>query len=352
MITFIHTGDVHLGMIPDQDKPWSQKRKKEIWETFGRLIKEAERKQTDLLLISGDLFHRQPKEQELKEVDYLFSGLTHTKVVMIAGNHDYIRPMSGYDGFQWSNNVIFLAEEDLQKVTIPEYNLDIYGFSYHTKEIYERRMEDLVIEDPDKINLLLVHGGDKEHLPLSFTNLGLKGFSYIALGHIHQPMFRKDLNMAYCGSLEPLDVDDKGKRGYIEGIIDENGVKFELVPFSRRCYQELTLDVTGIRTLMELGDTLKRQIIQSGEENLYILRVVGFCEPELTVTEEFLASYGNIVKVVFRTKIHYDFEKIMRENQNNMLGLYIKTFWQERMSLQEEKALYYGVKALIDSQET
>lgn len=351
MITFIHTGDVHLGMIPDKDKPWSLTRKKEIWETFRRLIEETERKHTDLLLISGDLFHRQPTEQELREVDYLFSSLTHTKVIMIAGNHDYIRPMSGYDGFEWSDNVIFLAEEEMQKVEIPEYNLDVYGFSYHTREIYERRMEELMIENPDKVNLLLVHGGDKEHLPLSFTNLGTKGFSYIALGHIHQPMFRKDLNMAYCGSLEPLHVDDKGKRGYIEGIMDENGVTFDLIPFSKRCYQEIALDITGIHTLMELGDILKKQIFQFGEDNLYILRVVGFCEPDLTVTEEFLSSYGNIARIIFRTKMHYDFEKLMKENHDNMLGLYIKTFWQERMNPQEEKALYYGVKALIDSQD-
>ena len=41
----------------------------------------CEEEQTELLLIAGDLFHRQPLLRELKEVDYLFGSLTKTQVV-------------------------------------------------------------------------------------------------------------------------------------------------------------------------------------------------------------------------------------------------------------------------------
>ena len=55
--------------------PWSEKRGKDIWNSFHMVLEEARRQQADLLLIAGDLFHRQPLMRELKEVNYLFSTL-------------------------------------------------------------------------------------------------------------------------------------------------------------------------------------------------------------------------------------------------------------------------------------
>ena len=34
---FIHTGDVHWGMAPDSDKPWSRERARDIRETFAAM---------------------------------------------------------------------------------------------------------------------------------------------------------------------------------------------------------------------------------------------------------------------------------------------------------------------------
>ena len=96
LMKFIHIADVHLGAQPDAGPLYSHQRPRELWETFERVIRVCENDQTDLLLIAGDLFHRQPLVRELKEAEYLFSELTHTKVALIAGNHDYIRQDSNY----------------------------------------------------------------------------------------------------------------------------------------------------------------------------------------------------------------------------------------------------------------
>ena len=37
---FIHTADIHWGMIPDSDKPWGKKREQAIRLTFQRIIEE------------------------------------------------------------------------------------------------------------------------------------------------------------------------------------------------------------------------------------------------------------------------------------------------------------------------
>ena len=111
---FIHIADVHLGAQPDAGPLYSENRQQELWDTFEHVIHICEEEQTDLLLIAGDLFHRQPLLRELKEVDHLFSILTLTKVVLIAGNHDYIRRDSYYRTFEWSDNVYPLFGETLE----------------------------------------------------------------------------------------------------------------------------------------------------------------------------------------------------------------------------------------------
>ena len=54
------------------------------------VLEEARRQQADLLLIAGDLFHRQPLKRELKEVAAGFAAIPDTEIVLIAGNHDYL----------------------------------------------------------------------------------------------------------------------------------------------------------------------------------------------------------------------------------------------------------------------
>ena len=132
---FIHTADIHWGMIPDSDKPWGKKREQAIRLTFQGIIEDARDSRADLLLISGDLFHRQPLARDLKEVNYLFSTIPGTRVVIIAGNHDRIRKSSALLSFTWAPNVTFLMGEELSSVYFEELNTEVYGFSYHTAEI-------------------------------------------------------------------------------------------------------------------------------------------------------------------------------------------------------------------------
>ena len=102
---FIHTADLHLGVKPDAGSAYTKGRPEEIWESLRGLLARCEKEQIDLLLIAGDLFHRQPLLRELKELNSMFEALTHTKVVFTAGNHDYLKPNSMYRNFRWAGNV-------------------------------------------------------------------------------------------------------------------------------------------------------------------------------------------------------------------------------------------------------
>ena len=162
---FIHIADVHLGMQPDAGFPWSEERGEAIWESFRRIIRLAVREKTDFLLIAGDLFQRQPLLRELKEVNDLFASIPETIVVLIAGNHDYVKRESFYRGFDWADNVVMLLSPEPDCVEVPEKKTAVYGCSYDKKEILENRLDGVRPEGKMKYHLLLAHGGDARHMP-------------------------------------------------------------------------------------------------------------------------------------------------------------------------------------------
>ena len=69
---FIHTGDIHLGATPESKRPWAANRGDEIWNTLERLIKKIKIDPVDLLIIAGDMFHRQPCFVNLRKLIICF----------------------------------------------------------------------------------------------------------------------------------------------------------------------------------------------------------------------------------------------------------------------------------------
>ena len=82
---FIHIADVHLGVVPDAGKSWSEKRAADIWTTFTEVFAVAKKIKVDMVLIAGDLFHRQPLIRELREINYIFEQVPEIQVVIVAG---------------------------------------------------------------------------------------------------------------------------------------------------------------------------------------------------------------------------------------------------------------------------
>lgn len=348
----IHTADIHLGMQPDKQQPWAELREKEIWETFVRLIDECNRREAELLLIAGDLFHRQPLVRELREVNYEFSRLEKTKVVLIAGNHDYIGSRSNYAEFPWAEHVTMLLGEDMQTVSFPELSATVTGFSYHTRDILEARLQD-VRAPGGGISVLLAHGGDPKDVPIDFKRLALAGFDYAALGHIHKPQQPAD-RIFYAGSLEPLDKNETGEHGYMFAEIDllpdgTRETRTEFVPFAKRRYVDLTVPVKPEDTNGSIRERTKQLLTAEGEENLFRIVLSGSREEHLLPDIGALAKLGYVTEVRDETLPEYDFAAIRAANHDNLIGMYIDRI--QAMEPQDEvtqKALYYGLKALLD----
>jgi DNA repair exonuclease SbcCD nuclease subunit len=350
---FIHISDVHIGAKPDSNYPWGTMREKEILSSFNGIIDICNEKDIDLLLISGDLFHKQPLIRELKEINYSFEKLIKTQVVLIAGNHDYIGAKSNYIDFDWCNQVHMLMEEDMDSIYLEDINTEVYGFSYHRRDITEPLYNKTRPGCEERINILLAHGGDEKNIPIDKKAVGNNGFDYVALGHIHKPELFGS-RMAYAGSLEPLDKNETGSRGYIIGeIVKENEsshIQIQFTPHSVREYVKVELQVDPGFTNGGLMDIVKDKIKEYGERNIFIFRITGFRDEDISFHKEDISSLGNVIEVIDETVPDYDFEALYRENQDNIIGMYIKRIQEQSQKDNEvisKKALYYGLEALL-----
>ena len=342
---FIHVADVHLGAEPSCGK-YTEGRKQEIWDTFKGIIEICNEEESDVLFIAGDLFHRQPLLRELKEVNYLFSMLKKTKVFLIAGNHDYIKKESYYRTFSWNENVYPLFTEELSYVDVKELSLAVYGLSYFSKEISED-LYNVTAPGIERYEVLLAHGGDAKHIPINYAILNQSGFDYIAMGHIHKPGAPLKNKAVYAGALEPVDINDVGAHGYVRGVLEKGRVNVEFIPFAKRKYIHLLIDVNENMTHQGITSMIKDSINERGVENMYKIRLTGKRDPETEFNTYYMNPYGNIVEIEDATSVAYDYEEIYYKNKDNIIGKYIESFKGCKVGSKEYTAMEEGVDALL-----
>ncbi|MCD7766787.1 MAG: DNA repair exonuclease [Lachnospiraceae bacterium] len=344
---FMHIADVHLGAAPDHGYVWSKDRGRELWESFRQCIADANAKRVDLLLIAGDLFHRQPEERELKEVNYLFSTLEKTVVVLIAGNHDYLAPGSPYLNYPWNENVVCLFSPECERVRLPDLKTEIYGFSYYQQEITAGLYDEIAAEKSDYFKILLAHGGDAQHIPISRERLSESGFDYIALGHIHRPqVFVRNLAM-YAGALEPIDCNDIGPHGYIIGEMQRKKVKLSFVEKAQRQYRKESVTVTEEDTVFSVREKIARLVREKGSQDTYRITLTGERHPQFRPDIREYLKCGRILDIEDQTVPAFHLEELKRQYHDQLIGDFIESFGNGPGNLTEKKALAYGLEALL-----
>lgn len=340
---------MHLGASPDAGRKYSEKRKSEIWDSFRRVIDVCKKEQTELLLIAGDLFHRQPLLRELKEVDAMFASIPKTKVVLVAGNHDYLKKNSYYRTFGWSANVHMILDPEVTHIELPELDLAVYGCSYEAKENKALLYEHVHPTDRCRYRILLAHGGDASHLPFRKSVVDQIGFDYVALGHIHKPEILIPNRMAYAGALEPIDRNDTGAHGWIRGELGADGCRIWFEKQAEREYIHMDVPVEPHMTGYDLRIRIDEMTGSQGVQNMYCLRLKGQRDPEILFDLGQLDTFGNILEIADETRPAYDYGKLLMHNRGNLLGRYIESFAGVSEDSLEYAALCEGVQALLET---
>ena len=353
---FLHVADVHWGMVPDADQPWGKDRANDIKATFRRIIEKCRELNVDCLFIAGDLFHRQPMNKDLQELNYLFGTIPSTHVIIISGEHDRVESNSALLSFNWSPNVNWFLKDTPESVYFDDINTEIYGFSYHTRELRETVIDQLKPAENEHIHILLAHGGDREHMPVDVETLATLPFDYVALGHLHKPTELVERRVIYAGSPEPLEESETGAHGvYIGDIhpITHKIQKLDFLPLATASYIPLQISVTDRTSNEELRTLISGEIEKRGKKNIYRLRITGKHDPEVQFDLSSLRERYRIVTVDDESEPQYDFVALYREHPSDIIGFYIRKLLRERpddMIEIEKKALYYGIHALLQSQ--
>ncbi len=348
---FIHLADVHLGAFPDADRPWGARREKELWQCFREVIRTAKREQVDLLLIAGDLFHRQPLKRELKEVAAILEEIQDTQVVLIAGNHDYLHPKSYYRTFVWSEHVHMIQTQELTPLQLPDLDVTVWGSSYWGKED-RTRLYDAKPQFGSGYQILLGHGGDERHRPFSVSAVSQAGYDYAAFGHVHIPKRLRGDQTVMAGALQPVEHNDLGSHGYWMGQLTPGGCRVQFFPIRMCEYRQREVDVSP---KMTSGQMLQKvEEILRERENYEISHVIlqGLRDAQMEPPKEEIAALSRVVKVVDETRADYRFEELKVQYRGTLVEAFIREMEAYPDPGLREQALYFGVQAMLDAMES
>ena len=278
---FVHIADMHFDspFIALSDKGnLGEQRRLEQRKVFRKVIEHIKENKIEYLFISGDLYeHQHIRKSTIEYINNLFKEIPNTKIFISPGNHDPYLKKSYYSTFNWSENVHIFGPE-IEKIELE--NINIYGYGFDDFYCSNVNIENLEIDNPEKINILVIHGTldgsnaeDIQYNSMPTTILKQKGFNYIALGHIHKNNFEKNSKIIYPGSTISLGFDELGEHGMVIGEINNSENKLEFIKLDETEFVEIELNCTEINSIEELVEKINE--IKIEENKLYKIILVG-----------------------------------------------------------------------------
>lgn len=358
---FIHIADMHFDSpfvnLSDKEN-LGDLRRLEQRKVFKKVIEYIKENGIRYLFISGDLYEQKyVKKSTIEYINNLFKEIPETKIFISPGNHDPYIKNSYYNKFNWNENVkIFGAK--IEKIELED--ADIYGYGFDDFYCKNSEVENINIENKNKLNILVIHGSldggtieNSEYNPISRKMLKEKGFDYVALGHIHKLDYNQEenQNIVYPGSIVSLGFDELGNHGMIVGNLEKEKIDLEFVPLDETEFKLYEIDVTEFISKEELIEKINE--LNFEENNLIEIILIGKRNFEIDRYELYkLISNDKIIKIKNKTKINYDLNKLA--NENTLKGLFAKEMLKklndENLSIEEkeivEKAIEIGFDAL------
>ena len=337
---FVHIADIHL------DTPFKTisdradigiERRLEQRNALKKVIDYIKANNIEYLFISGDLYDQEYiRESSISFLNDLFKEIPNTKIFITPGNHDPYIKNSFYATYSWNNNVKIFTNA-VEKVE--NDNVNIYGFGFNNFEMNNNQIKDIILDEPEKINILITHGdlGESKYNPMNLNEIKSMGFDYVALGHIHK---RDDkTNIIYPGSLISLGFDELGEHGMIVGEIVEKKLNKEFIKIDEREFVEFELDVSNIISEEELIE----KINNINEKNkLYKIILIGYRNFPINIDIKLINK--NIIKIKDNTKLKIDF----KENNNTLKGLFIKKLNERKNSNLIDEKTYEDILEIAE----
>ena len=280
MIRILHTADVHLGHEFPSLRDKGPEYRRQLLATFEQIISLAIRQNVSLLLIAGDLFDTNAvMGTPVRTVLASFKKLEAAgiRACILPGTHDAYSEDSIYRFVDLPANVTVLTPQRVSH-TYADLGLTVYGKASDGKLVGTSALQGLSLCADSRLHVGMAHCSlrmdgvtDREAMLVDKREIGASRLDYLALGHWHS--FRDCSQGAttafYCGSPEPIDMDQRGAGSVaLVTIRDRGEVDVQQIRVGSRAFDQMTINLELVKSLEDIA-----QIISAKADPNLILEV-------------------------------------------------------------------------------
>lgn len=355
MIRVLHTADIHLG----RQFPFLRERGKEyrnqLLRTFEGIADLAVSESVSLLLIAGDLFDTNHVHGIIiGKVLSIFRKLEEKgiRVCILPGTHDAYNEDSIYRFVRFPSNVVVLTPEHSQEF-YQDLDLTVYGKAFGGKLLGESPIQGISLTKDSKLHIGMAHCSvkikgliEKETMILDRNEISKSGLDYLALGHWHsfQDFSQGNTIACYCGSPEPISMDQKGAGSVVMVTIYGKGdVKVVPVRVGTKKFDEIAIDVGLIKSI----DDVIEMIEAKADPNLILeITLAGLCGMEYDLDSQEIEDElgGQFFSLRVLDKSHPRLEEVKPENfpEETVTGRFVRIIEEKiaTASDEEDKVLH------------
>lgn len=328
---FIHAADIHLdspltGLSAYADAPVEMLRTA-TRDAFTKLVSEAIEQQIDFMVIAGDLYDGTWKDHNTgiyfcKEMGRLKKA--GIPVYLLFGNHDAESEMT--KKLQLPDNVFTFDAKKTSTFILETLKVALHGRSFKEKETLENLAAGYPVPVPGLFNIGVLHTaleGNLAHAsyaPCSLEELHAKGYSYWALGHVHDfQIWQGASTVVFPGNLQGRHIRETGPRGAVLVTVTDSGaleVKRLFVDVLR--WTRLEVNVTECNSLAEVVATLGKALED--------------------IVENSPSTIPNAVRIILtgKTSVHGDLFGLESQLRAEVLALAV-TLGAERLWIEKVK---------------
>ncbi len=353
---FIHTADLHLdsSLLCNLEPEQARCRKRELLDTFLRMVEYAGNQGVRAILIAGDMFDsKNILVKTRKEVLKAMESHPEIDFLYLKGNHDA-------DGFLSTLSELPSNLKTFSDAwTSYDYGEVVITGAELLKTNAMHLFETLNL-NKNRTNIVMLHGQiaeysgaakeQAERIPL--TSLRGRGIDYLALGHIHSyitGLLDERGAYVYAGCPEGRGFDETGDKGFVLLDTAEGCVNYEFVPFACRRISERFVDVSGLETTTEVREAISDASIQSNPDLMLKITLTGEVGAGVEFDTDLLTKQFKddfyCLKIKDETKLHINYEDYRYDH--SLKGEFIRRVLESELPKDlQRRVIMSGLKAL------
>lgn len=356
-IKILHAADFHL------DSPFAaltseqaKLRRRESRQLPERLANYVDQQGVDVVLLAGDLFDGAATYRDTVETLIDALARMRARVFIAPGNHDPYAARSPYAALRWPENVHIFRSRAIERVELPELSCAVYGAAFTDASQETSLLAGFTAPDDGLTHLMVLHAdlnaAEARYDPITREEIAASNLDYLALGHTHRASGVQTAGKtayAYPGCPEGRGFDELDEKGFLCGTVAPGRAEMAFVPFARRCYRILRVDVSDAAP----ADALRAAMPATAASDLCRVIFTGETDERgvdlRAIAEAFAPEFFHL-ELRDETRIREDIWA--RAQENSLRGLFLRELRgkydaaDEAERRQIERAVRFGLAAL------